>query len=485
MRIFLTTCLPAVCVLRFGPSCDSLTSLAQQQQANPCDKPVPNINKFESPFVAIQPEKDKPTLTHHDYSNKKIAESTKPILHHEKRENDFVVQGRKNEQPMSYFEKVKQEIEESETIFEKVKKDLAEKEPVSKKDQKVQQPHHQQQPTWPAVKPQQQQPTWPAVTPQQQQQHMVETDDIPEIVFNFEQKLPKQSERNFGPKPLVDINGRSATPTTPPPLPPRPCTLQSKLEVASHTNSPPTLKNQDLHSIDDSLRQNETGPQIQKQDVTQNNQIDNNTNVNKNNVCTVVIGSGNTKSKPEGMSVRFAECRDVPNRILKIPVPERISNIVNSGHAPNLFHDFHFDSDDKVVEMSVDTDTEDISLTEPLEIERDDEPDSFSTPIFSRRADDLTLTEPLAIVQEPVSYQSPPFSRRVRDCDDDSAILIDEEVELEPDQLVPAVRVEIYDDFDDNYDLDDFPSFHNNASVVRPFGSDVLSAITEEDKVNN
>ena len=240
-----------------------------------------------------------------------------------------------------------------------------------------------------------------------------------------------------------------------------------------------------MHSIDDSMRQNETGPQIQKQDATQNNQIDNNTNVNKNNVCTVVIGSGNTKSKPEGMSVRFAECRDVPNRILKIPVPERISNIVNSGHAPNLFHDFHFDSDDKVVEMSVDTDTEDISLTEPLEIERDDEPDSFSTPIFSRRADDLTLTEPLAIVQEPVSYQSPPFSRRVRDCDDDSAILIDEEVELEPDQLVPAVRVEIYDDFDDNYDLDDFPSFHNNASVVRPFGSDVLSAITEEDKVNN
>ena len=54
-----------LCVLRFGPSCDSLSSLAQQQQqlehANPCDKPVPNINKFESPFVAIQTEKDKPT----------------------------------------------------------------------------------------------------------------------------------------------------------------------------------------------------------------------------------------------------------------------------------------------------------------------------------------------------------------------------------------------------------------------------------------
>ena len=109
------------------------------------------------------------------------------------------------------------------------------------------------------------------------------------------------------------------------------------------------------------------------------------------------------------------------------------------------------------LELSVDDDDDVFATAEPLEMERD----ALSTRTFSRRE-----TEPLAIVTEPVSHSSPRVSRRaIRDCDDDSAILIDDVTadgsDLDPD-LVPAVRVEI---FDDEFDLeDDFPSFHNNAS---------------------
>jgi len=103
------------------------------------------------------------------------------------------------------------------------------------------------------------------------------------------------------------------------------------------------------------------------------------------------------------------------------------------------------------------------------------EPDT-SLGLSSRPPVVEAFSEPLSIVQEPVSYFA--RSSRVRDCGDDSALLIDD------DGVVSAVPAETFDDaaVDDDDDFDDFPSFCNNLSVVRPFGSDVLSAITEEDK---
>jgi hypothetical protein len=51
---------------------------------------------------------------------------------------------------------------------------------------------------------------------------------------------------------------------------------------------------------------------------------------------------------------------------VSIPVPSRISDIVESGLAPNLF----FDEEESSVELSVDDDNDEMSVTEPLELDQ-------------------------------------------------------------------------------------------------------------------
>jgi hypothetical protein len=97
---------------------------------------------------------------------------------------------------------------------------------------------------------------------------------------------------------------------------------------------------------------------------------------------------------------------------------------------------------------------------------------------------------PLEILQAPLAKTDP---KRILDRDDSAIIIDDEPVSFNRsfvDQdsgfneagLVEAVLVEVAE-FDEEDDYDCFPSFLANADVVRPFGSDVLSAITEEEKV--
>jgi len=101
----------------------------------------------------------------------------------------------------------------------------------------------------------------------------------------------------------------------------------------------------------------------------------------------------------------------------------------------------------------------------------------------------------LEILQAPLAITDP---KRILDRDD-SAIIIDEDPVIysrpviEPDSgfneagLVEALLVDVADfdeeEDDDDDDYDCFPSFLANAAVVRPFGSDILSAISEEEKV--
>jgi len=407
--------------------------------------------------------------------------------------------------PMSYFEKVKKEIEKSDPIFEKVKQDI-ERERIEKDIFKARR-------------------ELPKVDTEKMKTNE-RMEEKAEIVFNFEKIPKKENEKKLSvtskadqkpifvtaptsttsvPKSLIEKDGSTPTLLVPPPLPPRPsCTIQASSSTKGDQNvssqQSPTQQQQQkyLHSSekdDDAANRNKnmtfsaTSEGKEQEEVgplgaeVMTHRADNSIAINQNdNICNVTIGSNSIITdvtfggdKVDGNSVKIrsnGKSDVIDRRPMRIPVPARISNIVESGHAPNLFSNF-----EDAIELSVDDD--DDVTTEPLEIEQ--EPVSFQSPPFSRRVirDDVAsgiVTEPLAIVQEPVAYCSPRFSRRVKDCDDDSAILIDEDVE--PD-LVPAVRVEIYDE--DDFD-DDFPSFHNNSSVVRPFGSDVLSAITEEDK---
>ena len=473
--------------MHFAPQLQQQMNFVPPLQQQPCDKnrSVPNVNSESFARRDLQPVKIV-------FDNKSGSKSSSHL------DNDKKVE----QAPLSYFDKVKKEIEKSDPIFEKVKQDI-ERERVEKDTFKVK----RELPKIDAEK----------MKPNERKEEKAE------IVFNFE-KIPKKenNERTLSvnnkveqkpifvtspttsvPKSSIEKEeGNTPTSLVPPPLPPRPCTLQTSPSIKGDQNvssqQSPTQRQQHLHSAekdDDaanrnknmtfsattSEKQEEVGP-LGAEVMTHNS-----TAINQNNnVCNVTIGSNSIRTGDDGVTfggdnvdgnnvkIRSNGNSDViDRRPMRIPVPARISNIVESGHAPNLFSNFE-DS----IELSVDDDDDDVT-TEPLEMEQ--ESISYQSPPFSRRVlrDEATsgiVTEPLAIVQEPVAYSSPRFSRRVKDCDDDSAILIDEDVESE---LVPAVRVEIYDE--DDFD-DDFPSFHNNSSVVRPFGSDVLSAITEEDK---
>ena len=388
-----------------------------------------------------------------------LHQKLKMIADIEKDENIFPEKTKSR--PMSYFEKVKQEIERSSPVFEKVNK--------------------------------------------------TEIENDFDIIFNFE-KVAKTSFEPSTPTSSQKTNFENGEKDLlPPPLPPRPSSLSSSaaasttsLKAEVSPTSMPKLKSVDKKNCEEVVRtKTEVGPlNLMTHNSCSNNYnnvVDNDTkrnsinnsgssSFNSSNICTVKIG-------PNICDIQNSKETSENEKRVPIPIPANISEILESGLAPNLFYaDANEGDGDVSVEISVDDDNgnDDNSLTEPLELDisesttdsmimtsvnLDDQNEVVSEP-FLLEPDLFCITpeltsEPLAIAQEPVSYFSRPS--RVRDCDDDSALLIDDE----DDGLVPAVRVETVDDLDD---LDDFPAFCSNLSVVRPFGSDILSAITEEDK---